>query len=406
MKKVAIIGAGAAGCFSAIILKRLMPETVVDIYESGPNAMAKLSITGGGRCNLTNSFANITSLAKIYPRGEKLMKRTLKVFSNEDAMQWFENEGVRLIIQEDGCVFPKSQDAMEIVRILHKDMRAEGISIHYNHRMSSISKNNDSYNICFENGREYKYNKLLIATGSPNKHICNIFARLGLEIINPVPSLFTFSMPKDPICSLMGTVVENTSASISGTNFKADGSLLITDWGMSGPAILKLSSYAARYLAEKGYNAEISINWAGNKNRDNIANELQTIANENPQKKITSSRPYYLPLKLWQHLIGICNIRSDIRWSEIGSKSFNKLTEQILNDTHRINGKSRHRNEFVTCGGISLSNISINTLECKSLPGIYFAGEVLDVDAITGGFNLQAAWSMAYVAAKSLSMEL
>ena len=175
---------------------------------------------------------------------------------------------------------------------------------------------------------------------------------------------------------------------------------------MSGPAILKLSSYAARYLAEKGYNAEISINWTGNKNRDNIANELQTIANENPQKKITSSRPYYLPLKLWQHLIGICNIRSDIRWSEIGSKSFNKLTEQILNDTHRINGKSRHRNEFVTCGGISLSNISINTLECKSLPGIYFAGEVLDVDAITGGFNLQAAWSMAYVAAKSLSMEL
>lgn len=407
MQKIAIIGAGAAGCFCAIQIKRRLPDSSVDIYEGGRKAMSKLSITGGGRCNLTNSFANADSLSSIYPRGERLMKRALKVFGSQDVMEWFENEGVRLVVQEDDCVFPKSQDAMEIVRTLNRSMLNEHIGIHTSHKLSALSKSSDNkWKLFFENGEETESDLLVVATGSPNKSICNIFAGLGLEIIEPIPSLFTFSMPDDPIRSLMGTVVEKASVSIVGSSYKSAGAILITDWGLSGPAILKLSSYAARYFSEHGYNANISINWAGDLGREDIIAVLRKIAAENDRKLVSSARPNSLPSRLWQHLLLSSGLREDIRWAEIGKKGLNRLTEQIMNDTHRVNGKSRHRDEFVTCGGISLSNISISTMECKFHPGLYFAGEVLDVDAVTGGFNLQAAWSMAYIAAESISKQM
>lgn len=401
--EIAVIGAGAAGCFCAIELKRRHPDASITIYEKGKHPMAKLAITGGGRCNITNSFRDAVSLTKIYPRGERLIKRALKVFGNREAMQWFENEGVSLTVQDDGCVFPKSQDAMQVVRTLEKLMKDLHISTRCNHRLNRVSAlEQGGYSLEFGNEAEICADKVIVATGSPDKKLCGIFSAMGIATLEPVPSLFTFSLPGDPITGLMGTVVENAATAICSTSFRATGPLLITDWGMSGPAILKLSSYAARYLAETGYNARLSINWAGNKSGEAVLKEIIRLEALSPKKLVASTGPEYIPSRLWQHLVCASGARRDIRWAEIGTKGKNRLVEQIINDEHRINGKSRHRDEFVTCGGISLSEVSMNTLESKRYPGLYFIGEMLDVDAITGGFNLQAAWSTAHIAASSL----
>lgn len=401
--EIAIIGAGAAGCFCAIELKRRHPDASITIYEKGKRPMAKLAITGGGRCNITNSFRDVISLTKIYPRGERLIKRALKVFGNREAMQWFENEGVPLIVQDDGCVFPKSQDAMQVVRTLEKLIKDLHISIRCNHRLNGVSAlEQGGYRLEFGNEAEICADKVIVATGSPDRKLCGMFSAMGIATLEPVPSLFTFSLPDDPITRLMGTVVENAATAICSTSFRATGPLLITDWGMSGPAILKLSSYAARYLSETGYNARLSINWAGNRSGAAVLKEIIRLENSSSKKLVASTGPEYIPSRLWQHLVCTSGARRDIRWAEIGTKGKNRLVEQIINDEHRINGKSRHRDEFVTCGGISLSEVSMNTLESKRYPGLYFIGEMLDVDAITGGFNLQAAWSTAHIAASFL----
>lgn len=227
---------------------------------------------------------------------------------------------------------------------------------------------------------------------------------LDLEIVPPVPSLFTFNLPGSPVRELMGTVVENASASLVGTKFKASGPLLITHWGMSGPAILKLSSYAARYLAENEYSATLSVNWFGDAGEQDVRDRITALSKDSPQKQILNTHPSELPSRLWNYLISKCGIREDARWAELGSKGMNRLVNTLINDEYQIRGKSRFKEEFVTCGGVALSNINLNTLESKNHPGLYFAGEVLDVDAITGGFNLQSAWSMGYTVARSITL--
>lgn len=227
---------------------------------------------------------------------------------------------------------------------------------------------------------------------------------LDLEIVPPVPSLFTFNLPGSPVRELMGTVVENAGTSLVGTKFKASGPLLITHWGMSGPAILKLSSYAARYLAENEYSATLSVNWFGDAGEQDVRDRITALSKDSPQKQILNTHPSELPSRLWNYLISKCGIREDARWAELGSKGMNRLVNTLINDEYQIRGKSRFKEEFVTCGGVALSNINLNTLESKTHPGLYFAGEVLDVDAITGGFNLQAAWSMGYTVARSITL--
>lgn len=445
--KVAIVGAGAAGCFCAIELKRRMPSASVEVFEAGTKALAKVAITGGGRCNLTNSFEGISSLSIAYPRGDKLVKRLFRSFDQRSTWQWFENEGVKLVLQEDHCVFPASQDAMEIVNTLQARMRQAGVVLHMRHKVSGINPCSDGgYELSIEDaessGRSLrqaqrpdslapesiisvpdpvegpilqksrrldKHNCLadivVVTTGgSPKLSGLGMLDGLDLEIVPPVPSLFTFNLPGSPVRELMGTVVENASASLVGTKFKASGPLLITHWGMSGPAILKLSSYAARYLAENEYSATLSVNWFGDAGEQDVRDRITALSKDSPQKQILNTHPSELPSRLWNYLISKCGIREDARWAELGSKGMNRLVNTLINDEYQIRGKSRFKEEFVTCGGVALSNINLNTLESKNHPGLYFAGEVLDVDAITGGFNLQAAWSMGYTVARSITL--
>ena len=394
MKRIAVIGAGAAGCFCAAELRRLRPAFRVDVYEAGPKALAKVAITGGGRCNLTNSFEGIRSLAEAYPRGERLMKRLLKQFSQEDAWRWFESAGVPLVLQEDHCVFPQSQDAMDIVRALLR--RMEGANLLLRTPVSSVMPGSTGHLLV--DGEPY--DAVVVTTGGAPKGL-PMLDGLDLEWVPTVPSLFTFTIRDEGLRSLMGLVVD-ASVSIPGTAFKADGPLLITDWGLSGPAVLKLSSYAARHLHEAGYQAPLSVNWLA-RNEAEAREILQETAAGNPRKQVSNTPVAGLQARLWNHLTAKAGLRPDIRWAELGSKGLNKLVNVLTQDSYKIAGKTKFREEFVTCGGVALGNLDPATLESKRHPGLYFAGEVLDIDAITGGFNLQAAWTTAYTVARSIA---
>lgn len=409
--QIAVIGAGAAGCFTAIRLKRRLPQAGVTIYESGRKALAKVAVTGGGRCNLTNSFGGVRSLTAVYPRGERLMRRLLREFGHADTCQWFESEGVRLVTQDDGCVFPRSQDAMEIVGTLTRLMRREGVEVRTGHRVSLIERsaedggNSAGFRISFDGGEQEQVwaDTVLVTTGGCQKRGAADFLRLlDVNIAAPVPSLFSLCLPDDDITDMTGTVVRNVTVGLAGTGLRADGPLLITHWGMSGPAILKLSSYAARVLDGNGYKGTLCVNWLGGGVAE-AADLLAALADGNQQKQLSSVYPPQLNARLWACLLRRSGLDTGRRWGELGRKGMGRLANELTNSQYRVGGKYRFKEEFVTCGGVALDSINPSTLECRTAPGLYFAGEVLDVDAITGGFNLQAAWTTGYVAAESIA---
>lgn len=388
---IAIIGAGAAGCFCAINLKRMLPSSQVEVFESGSRALAKVAITGGGRCNLTNTFAQIRSLKEAYPRGEQVIKRAFHLFDHNATRQWFEKAGVRLVEQPDQCIFPASQDAMQIVHTLLYNMERLGVVLRLSHRITDIAT------------LQQQFDAVVVTTGgSPKASGLSFLDSLHLDIAEPIPSLFSFNIADASLHELMGTVVNDTCTLLAGAKFRAQGPLLITHWGMSGPAILKLSSHAARHLHDSNYKAQLLVNWMGEASEEEVRNLLQSYIATSPAKQIQNVHPSQFTSRLWNFLIQRASLHAEQRWAEVGKKQINKLVAILTADAYDIEGQSRHKEEFVTCGGVALSNINPNTLECKQHPGIYFAGEVLDVDAITGGFNLQAAWSMGYVVAKSI----
>lgn len=401
---VAIIGAGAAGCFAAIQIKRNNPKANVTVYEAGIKPLIKVAVTGGGRCNLTNSFDGIRSLDEAYPRGARLLKRLFRTFDYNDVYQWFESEGVSLTTQEDECVFPVSQDAMEIVNTLVRLMRSLGVKLITRHRVAAINHEAEDgeYLLTFSHGDVAKADAVVVtAGGSPQVRGLEMYEKLGLEIVSPVPSLFSLNLEKNhPMTALMGTVVKDVQARLVGTKLAAFGPLLITHWGVSGPAILKLSSYAARILAENDYKAQLAINWFGQANEAEVTSIITEIAEQNQKKLVSSVWPERFNNRMWCYLIDACGLRQDMRWGELGKKGLNKLVALLTNHTLNIVGKNKYKEEFVTCGGVALSNVNSSTLESKKHPHLYFAGEILDVDAITGGFNLQAAWTMGYVVAE------
>ena len=406
MKRIAVIGAGAAGCFCTAELRRLRPDFRVDVYESGPKALAKVAITGGGRCNLTNSFTGIRSLAEAYPRGERLMKRLLRQFSQEDTWRWFESAGVPLVLQEDHCVFPQSQDAMDIVRALLRRMEGADLLLRTPvHRIETPNQVGGDGALIPGSTRNFlvdgePYDAVVVTTGGAPKGL-PLLNGLDLEWVTTVPSLFTFTIQDEGLRNLMGLVVD-ASVAIPGTAFKADGPLLITDWGLSGPAVLKLSSYAARYLHEVGYKAPLSVNWLARNEAETRDILLETAAG-NPRRQVSNTPVSGLQGRLWEHLTAKAGLRPDIRWAELGSKGLNRLVSTLTQDAYTIAGKTKFREEFVTCGGVALGNLDPATLESKRHPGLFFAGEVLDIDAITGGFNLQAAWTTGAVVARSIA---
>ena len=385
---------------AAIVARRTNPASKVTIFERAQKVLAKVEITGGGRCNVTNSFAAITDMKQAYPRGHKLMKRLMKTFSHEDTYRWFEQHGVPLVTQEDECVFPKAQDSHAIINCLVRQANELGVTICCRHRLVNIHRMEDGrLKLEFENGSYRVFHRTIITTGgSPNGRGLQYLAQLGHEIEAPVPSLFTFNIKDRAFCDLMGTVVEPVVTTIPGTKLRAKGPLLVTHWGVSGPAALKLSSYAARLLAENGYKAPLAISWTGELTRQEVEENLLKLQTANPRKQVATLHPFGLPSRLWVYILSKLDIDAVKPWAEIGRKTLNRMIETLVNDQYTIAGKGAFRDEFVTCGGVSLSSVNSKTLESKVCPNLFFAGEVLDIDAITGGFNLQAAWTTGVVA--------
>lgn len=401
-KNIAIIGAGAAGCFAAIEIKRRYPEANIVIYESSPKPLVKLSLTGGGRCNLTNSFRDVSSLVEVYPRGERLLSRAFKRFDHEDAMRWFESEGVRLVIQDDQCVFPASQDAMQIVRMLLRRIEQLGVRLLCDKKLKEIHPLSDGgFSLEFADRSYAEATKVLVAIGGCSADRLRTLLPEEVELAPTMPSLFTFKLNDNRLRALMGTVVQDASLSIAGTKFRSRGTLLLTDWGVSGPATLRLSSYAAIFLNAHQYRASLLINWLSC-GEEKVREYLKDCCVKHGKKQLSSIRPAGIADRLWRHLLFRSGLREEQRWSELGGKGLNKLVSVLVADEYQIEGRAHFKEEFVTCGGVALSSINMNTLEARKCPGLYFAGEVLDVDGVTGGFNLQAAWSTAKLVADSI----
>ena len=388
--RTAIIGGGAAGFFLAVNLKEMMPEMDVTIFERSHRVLSKVEISGGGRCNCTNSFARVSDLSQVYPRGHRLMKRLFNVFDYKDAYQWFEHHGVALVTQDDECVFPQVQDSHAIIDCFLSLAHRHHIEICTGQKIQTLDAVRD-------------YNFVAVTTGgSPKGEGLRWLAELGHEIESPVPSLFTFSIDDDRLHALQGLVVNDVTAHIPGTKLRADGPLLITHWGMSGPAILRLSSYAARHLADNGYRAPLSINWT-QQNEEEVQAALYELTVRQPQKLLATYNPFGLQQRLWNYLVDkALTTRASIRCQELNKKDVNRLVNALTNDNYQIAGRAAFKDEFVTCGGVSLKAVNPTTLESRHVPHLYFAGEVLDIDGITGGFNFQAAWTTAYVVACSI----
>ena len=399
--RTAIIGGGAAGFFLAINLKEMCPQMHVTIYERSQHLLRKVKVSGGGRCNCTNTFEDVRDLSAVYPRGHRLMKRLMKGFSQRDAYAWFERHGVPLTVQPDHCVFPAAQDSQVIIDCFLHHARRLGIEIRTSTPITSINHNdNTTPNLNDNLGESFI---ALTTGGQPSLSGLRWLADLGHEIEPPVPSLFTFSIEDPALRALMGTVVEGATAAIPGTKFRATGPLLITHWGVSGPAILKLSSYAARYLADHDYHAPLIINWTG-MNEEQVRAELQALLAANPHKQLTSLHPFGLPTRLWHHLLSKANSQSLTPNPQHPTpKTLSRLIALLTADPYTIASRAPFKDEFVTCGGISLSSVNPSTLESRHCPHLYFAGELLDIDGITGGFNFQAAWTTAYTVARAIA---
>ena len=387
--KTAIVGGGAAGFFLAINLKEMCPQMDVTILEGSKRVLAKVEISGGGRCNCTNSFEDINDLQSVYPRGHRLLKRLFKQFDYRDAYQWFEHRGVKLTTQEDHCVFPQSQDSHTIINLFLSEARRLGIAIKTGCKVSSLDE-------------LAAYDFVAVTMGG--KPQTDGLRWLNQPLESPVPSLFTFNINDTLLRQLMGTVVDAT-AMIPGTKMRASGPLLVTHWGMSGPCILRLSSYAARWLSEHDYKQPLAINWT-NRKENEVQEQLAALRQQHAQKQLTTIRPFDLPQRLWTYLTEkALGGRAKAPWGSLNQKEMNRLTNTLINDTYQIAGRAPFKDEFVTCGGVSLAAVNPSTLESRTQPHLYFAGEVLDIDGVTGGFNFQAAWTTAYAVATAISTQ-
>lgn len=400
---VAIIGGGAAGFFAAIAAKENYPEAKVTIYEKSRNLLAKVKISGGGRCNVTNGSTSIAELSKAFPRGGKKLKKAFKVFSTTHTMEWFESRGVPLTIQEDLCVFPVSQSSQSIIDCFLKEAKRLNITIITRQGVKAIRPINNQLELEFSKAEQLpkSFDKVIVATGgTPKRSGLEWLEKLQHKIEDPVPSLFTFNMPAESITDLMGIVVENALVNIQGTKLKAGGPLLITHWGMSGPAILKLSAFGARILHDLNYEYKAQVNWVNVNNQEAVLDELKKIIETHPNKILSNIRPYFIPQRLWQYLLEKANLPGNKKWMELGKKGLNKLLPLLTNDVYAVKGKTTFKEEFVTCGGVSLESIDFNTMQSKVCKNLYFAGEIMDIDGITGGYNFQSAWTTGFIAGK------
>ena len=403
--KIIVIGGGAAGFFGAITCKAFDPESEVYILEKTNKLLSKVKVSGGGRCNVTHACFDNNVLLKNYPRGHKELRKTFQQFSTKDTIAWFQSRGVKLKTEADGRMFPVSDSSESIIECLVSEATMLGVKIWQQQSVKAINPEATGFSIYTDSDKPIFADKVLIATGgSPQLSGYHWLGKTQHTIVSPFPSLFTFNSPDNEYKDLMGVAIPNAFIRIAGTSFVQSGPLLITHWGFSGPAILKLSAWAARDLAAKNYQFKVLVNWIGEEySETSLRAYLDVFKNENGKKIIPSNQLFGLAQRLWKKLCAHADISEELRWSEIPKKQFNKLIDNLLNSTFEIKGKTTFKEEFVTAGGIDLNEINLETLESKLHKGLYFAGEIIDVDGITGGFNFQNAWTTGYLAGKNMA---
>ena len=396
---IIIVGGGAAGFFTAINIVEKNPKLKVAILERGKDVLSKVRVSGGGRCNVTHACFEPNELVKFYPRGEKELRGSFHQFCSGDTIEWFSNHGVALKIEDDGRMFPVSNSSQTIIDCFLQATQKLGITVLTGQSVQSIFKKDNFWKVETQS-ETYIAEKLILATGS-NPKIWEMLQTFGHAIVSPVPSLFTFNIKDARIAELPG-VAANVMVKVKDSKLTATGPLLITHWGMSGPAILKLSAWGARILHDKNYQFTISVNWLNDVATEDVEKNLKELKQEHAKKAVSKKSPFVFPNRLWESLVLASSIESETKWADISKIQLQNLSRQLTNSSFQVNGKSTFKEEFVTAGGIDLKEINFKTMESKVQENLYFAGEIVNIDAITGGFNFQNAWTSGFIVANAV----
>ena len=403
-KELIVIGGGAAGIFCAVNAARMSPGLRVTVLEKTGKLLSKVKVSGGGRCNVTHACFDIVEMVKRYPRGQHFVRKAFYNWFTTDTIGWFRERGVELKTEEDGRMFPVTDSSQTIIDCLMREVNAYGVDIRMHAEVRGVEKGSEDFAVTLADGRVLSADFVCVACGGyPKAGMFDWIRELGHSIEEPVPSLFTFNMPGDPIVDLMGVSLPEVQVKVAGTKLAETGPVLITHWGLSGPAVLRLSAWGARELAERGYQFTIAINWLPEFNEQGVRDRLQQLRYEWAPRTLGSGSPFGVPRRLWDHWLAISGVDKSIRWADLPIRDQNRLAGVLCAATFTVKGKTTFKEEFVTAGGVRLAEIDAASCQSRKVPGLYFAGEILDVDGITGGFNFQHAWTSGWVVADSIS---
>lgn len=405
--QIVVIGGGAAGFFGAISCAEAYPHGQVTLLEANAQPLSKVRISGGGRCNVTHACFDPAALVQYYPRGGKALRGAFSRFQPRDTVTWFRQRGVPLKTEADGRMFPITDDSGTVVECLMQAARRAKVQVYTAAPVSGVTRTAKGFAVQLKSGQVLAADCLLLATGSsPQGH--RLAKAFGHTIVAPVPSLFTFTVPDPDLRALAGVAVEPVQARLALPDQKPleqRGALLITHWGFSGPAILKLSAWGARGLHDQHYRATLHINWLPSHRLEQLHQQLLDLKQQQPKRSVATHSPFELPRRLWQYLVVRSGIAAEQRWAEASKKDIQRLIEELHQGQYQIQGKGVFKDEFVTCGGVSLSEVDFKTMESRLCPGLYFAGEILDIDGVTGGFNFQSAWTTGWLAGQAMGRQ-
>ncbi|WP_210488817.1 NAD(P)/FAD-dependent oxidoreductase [Rufibacter aurantiacus] len=406
---VVIIGGGAAGFFGAITCAEANPHLRVILLEKTTKLLSKVRVSGGGRCNVTHACFQSSAFSLHYPRGQKALKKLLPSFGAQDTVTWFENRGVKLKTEADGRMFPQSNSSETIVDCLVQSARKAGVEIRTGLGVNEIQVQEESppqkkFALQLSNGESITASRILVATGgNPKPENYGWLLKLGHTIESPVPSLFTLNVPSSPFKDLQGVSVPKAKVKLTGQKLETEGPLLITHWGLSGPAVLRFSAWGAKVMHGLAYTGTALVNWVPDFTEDQVRQQILQQRQNSPRKTVFTNALFNLPNRLWQRLCELAEVPETVKWSELAGKAQNKLIELLLRTPFEVKGKTTFKEEFVTCGGIKLEDLHLERMESRLVPGLFFAGEVVDIDGITGGFNFQAAWTGGFLAGKAMA---
>ena len=402
--KCAIIGGGAAGFFSAVTLAQKNPDADISIYDSSKQFLRKVKISGGGRCNVTHSCFEPKELALHYPRGEKELKGAFYTWQPRDTVDWFEDRGVQIKTEDDGRMFPVSDNSQSIIDCLHRQVIKNGVVLCEGVGVKSLLHEEEQFTLGFSNGRSERFDRVCVATGSmKSSSLTTSLEKLGHTIEPLAPSLFAFDITDERLKELAGISLENVSVRVKSNGKSQTGPILITHRGLSGPAILKLSAWEARQLNESEYQFEIELNWLGGRTESDIQTFFARMRNQKGQQFVKSKLFDELPRRLWEKILSYVKIEGTLQWAQLPKKLEAQLIKELITATFQVRGKTMNKEEFVTCGGIRLKEVNFKKMESRVIPHLYFAGECLDYDGITGGFNFQGAWTTSYIAGTAMA---